>query len=62
MELKCSLTTRLNKEGKPYEVIVIKLTDNYEKLVFLESAEKELVKLAYDKKDEEKPVNPFNIN
>ena len=61
MELKCSLTTKLNKEGKPYEVIVIKLTDTYEKFVFLESAEKELVKMAYGNQTE-KPENPFNIN
>lgn len=45
ISLQCSLETRLNKENKPYEVIVIKLTDSYEKLVFLDNAEKELVKL-----------------
>lgn len=46
MELKCSLETRTSKEGKPYEVIVIKLTDTYEKLVFLDNAEKELIKVS----------------
>ena len=58
MDLKCALTTKLNKEGKPYEVIVIKLTDNYEKLVFLDNAEKELVKLAQSK---EQTTSPFNV-
>ena len=48
MDLICSLTTKLKKDGTPYEVIVIKLTDTYEKLVFLEPAEKELVKLFPD--------------
>ena len=62
MDLKCSLETRLNKEGKPYEVIVIKLTDNVDKLVFLEPAEKELVKLFYiNNKPAEETINPFNI-
>lgn len=46
MDLKCRLETRTSKEGKPYEVIAIKLTDTYEKLVFLDSAEKELIKLS----------------
>ena len=58
MDLKCSLTTKLNKEGKPYEVIVIKLTDTYEKLVFLDPAERELVKLSNKK---EETTNPFNV-
>ena len=57
MDLKCSLTTKLKKDGTPYEVIVIKLTDTYEKLVFLEQAEKELIKLAY--KQESTIVNPY---
>lgn len=46
MDLKCQLVTRTSKEGKPYEVIVIQLTDTYEKLVFLDTAEKELVKMS----------------
>lgn len=62
MELKCSLTTRLNKEGKPYQVIVVKLTDSYEKLVFLEPAEKELMNVISKKETTEKPEMPFNIN
>ena len=57
MDLKCRLETRTSKEGKPYEVIVIKLTDTYEKLVFLDSAEKELIKMT---NNVEPFVDPFN--
>ena len=35
------------KTGKPYQCIVIKLTDTYEKIVFLDSAEIELIKMNY---------------
>lgn len=45
MNIKCSLETRTSKKGNDYQVLVIKLTDNYEKLVFLEPAEIELLKL-----------------
>jgi len=55
MDVKCRLETRTSKEGKPYEVLVIKLTDTYEKLVFLDSAEKELIKMSNDNT----PYNPF---
>ena len=48
MELKCTLETRQSKAGNNYDVLVIKLTDNYEKLVFLEKAEIELLKLNKD--------------
>ena len=33
------------KTGKPYKVLVIKLTPTYDKLVFLERAELELLNL-----------------
>lgn len=56
MDVKCRLETRTSKEGKPYEVLVIKLTDTYEKLVFLDSAEKELIKISNDTPF----VDPFN--
>lgn len=48
--IRCSLETRTSKKGNDYQVLVIKLTDNYEKLVFLENAEIELLKL--NKKDD----------
>ena len=61
MDLKCQLVTRMNKEGKPYEVIVIKLTDNYEKLVFLDSQDKEIMRLAsLVDSNVNKVENPFN--
>lgn len=47
MNLKCTLETRHSeKSGKDYQVVVIKLTDTYEKVVFLEQSELELVKLS----------------
>ena len=45
-EFKATLETRISKKGKQYEVLVIKLTDKLEKLVFLEQAELELLKLS----------------
>lgn len=58
MDLKCQLVTRTSKEGKPYDVIVINLTSTYEKLVFLDSAERELLKLS----NNERTTNPFDID
>ena len=46
MELKATLETRKKKDGSgSYEVVVIKLSEQSEKLVFLSSAEMELLKL-----------------
>lgn len=45
MDLKCTLEERQNKQGKKYQCIVIKLTDSCEKLVFLDPAEQELLKV-----------------
>lgn len=48
MSLNCTLEERIsNKTGKPYYVLVIKITENYEKLVFLDKSEVELIKLSY---------------
>lgn len=44
-KVDATLEERTSKEGKPYQVVVIKLTDTYEKLIFLEKAEVELLKL-----------------
>ena len=44
MDVKATLETRQSKAGNTYDVIVIKLTDSYEKLVFLDKAELELLK------------------
>ena len=43
-DVKASLETRTSQKGNQYQVLVIKLTDNYEKLVFLDKAEIELLK------------------
>lgn len=43
-ELRATLETKMSKAGKPYQVICIYLTDTYKKQVFLEEAEKELLK------------------
>lgn len=48
-EFKATLETRTSKKGSEYEVLVIKITDNIEKLVFLEPAELELLKLSNSK-------------
>lgn len=48
-EFKATLETRTSKKGSEYQVLVIKLTDNLEKLVFLEQAELELLKITGSK-------------
>lgn len=51
MDVKATLETRHSeKSGNDYQVIVVKLTDSYEKLVFLDKPEIELLKLV-NKKD-----------
>jgi len=44
-DVKCTLETRESKKGTTYQVLVIRLTDTYEKLVFLDNAELELLKV-----------------
>lgn len=45
MKVDCSLETRISeKKGTEYQVLVIKLTPTYEKLVFLDKAEIALLK------------------
>ena len=56
-EVKATLETRQSKKGSDYQVLVIKLTDTYEKLVFLEQAELELLKLSSN--DNKKNKMPF---
>lgn len=50
-EFKATLETRTSKKGTEYEVLVIKLTDKLEKLVFLDQAELELLKISNSKND-----------
>lgn len=47
--LDATLETRKSKQGSDYQVIVIKLTPTYEKLVFLDKAELELLAISNSK-------------
>ena len=48
IEVRATLETRVSKKtGKTYQCLVIRLTDTYEKVVFLDPAEIELIKLNY---------------
>lgn len=46
MDVKATLETRQSKSGNDYQVVVIHLTPTYEKLVFLDKSEIELLKLS----------------
>ena len=50
-KIEAYLETRTSKKGTDYTVVSIKLTDTLEKLVFLEQAELELLKLSNSKKE-----------
>ncbi len=52
-ELKATLVKRTSKKGLEYECVMIQLTPTYEKPVFLESAELELLKMSTS--DNKKP-------
>lgn len=43
--LSATLEERVSKKGNTYQAVVVKITDKLEKLVFLTSAEVELLKL-----------------
>ncbi len=48
IEVSATLETRVSKKtGNTYQCLVIKLTDTYEKVVFLDNAEVELIKMNY---------------
>lgn len=51
MEIKCTLEEKTSKTGKPYTVLLVHLTDSCTKMVFLDPAELELLKLS-NKKNE----------
>lgn len=54
MDLKCTLETRKKKDGSgEYKVVVLKLSDKSEKLVFLSPAELELIELYNSKPDKD---------
>lgn len=58
MDVKATLVERIgSKSGKKYKAIVIQLTDSYEKVVFLEKAELELLEMT--KQKSEPSINDF---
>ena len=48
-KFEATLETRKSKSGNDYQVLVIKITDKIEKLVFLTAAELELLKISNTK-------------
>lgn len=46
MDVKAQLVDKISKDGNKYQAIVIKITPTYEKMVFLEKAEVELLKVS----------------
>lgn len=49
MPIKCELVERVSSKGNKYTALVVHLTENLEKLVFLSQAEVELLKLKNSK-------------
>ena len=47
INLPCTLESKTSKEGNPYLCLSIKITNNYEKVVFLDKAEIELIKVMF---------------
>ena len=53
MEVKCTLVNGISKKsGKPFMALEIQLTENLKKMVFLDPAELELLKLQEKNKDD----------
>lgn len=48
-DLKATLVKKTSKKGNDYECVMIELTPNYNKVVFLDDAELELLKFCYNK-------------
>ena len=45
MNVKCQLVEKISQKGNNYICLEISLTDNYKKIVFLDNAEIELLKI-----------------
>lgn len=50
MNVKCQLVEKVSQKGNKYLCLEIALTDNYKKIVFLDNAETELIKLLANKR------------
>lgn len=62
MDVKATLVTKTSKTGNLYDCIELELTPTYKKLVFLDTAEKELLALNNKDKEKEKDYNsPFMV-
>lgn len=48
--MKVDLVEKTSKNGEKYVCLEISLTPTYKKIVFLDPAEKELIKIAYGNK------------
>lgn len=59
IKLDCVYEERTSKEGKTYKAIIIKISDNYEKVVFLSVPEQAL--LEQNNKKVEETINPYNF-
>lgn len=58
MEVKCSLVEGIGKKsGKPYTALEIQLTDTLKKMVFLEPAELELLKMKMQSSNNENQID-----
>ena len=59
-EYKATLETRTSQKGSEYQVLLVHLTDTYEKPVFLDKAELELLKLNNNGSDLDLPFPNMN--
>lgn len=60
MNIPAKLEERVSKNGNPYFCIVVKITEEVEKLVFLDKAEIELIRLTYGNSSKIKLSNANN--
>lgn len=56
-----TLEERTSKKGTSYKVLVIKLSDNVEKLVFLSDAERELLEMKKINNSTSNAKSPFDF-
>lgn len=49
MKLEAVLEERVSKKGNKYKCIVVRITDNVEKIIFLNPVDVELINLKYGK-------------
>jgi len=57
MNIPATLEQRISKAGKPYKCIIVKLTADVEKMIFLTDAEMALLELTANSKIKLNPAN-----